>query len=305
MNVFVPQFGKVNTAVLPLRFGITITQTHQCFATLEDATVCEESTRRQRDDEKNDKGRKVFTGTLVINREDKNDAPYRCIGKFVVEPPPPLKDRDRIITALRQDFEELKNDIATSRHLEGMLKHNRITTKEIIDILHPAFLAGRIKESNDIEKILEDEIKPGRPTPNAPKSQSDGGIMESGSEIIDATDDIDIDDDENIKPLVFKELNLKPSIKFSYVMADAHILDAGSSDGFIWVSLINSKGVEQELKSFSVREHLSHHHERVLEYFLSRRGQRAFLAICVSEKYKGILAESVTSIALDLMKNKR
>ena len=41
-----------------------------------------------------------------------------------------------------------------------MLKRNRVSTKEIIDYLHPAYLNGRIQDSNDIEIILQDEIVP-------------------------------------------------------------------------------------------------------------------------------------------------
>ena len=61
MEVFINQFGKINNAVLPLRFGISIAKTHQYFAKLEDPVLDEEGTRRQRDDEKFDKA----TSTLA------------------------------------------------------------------------------------------------------------------------------------------------------------------------------------------------------------------------------------------------
>lgn len=307
MEVFINQFGKINNAVLPLRFGISIAQTHQCFAKLEDPVLDEEGTRRQRDDEKFDKGRKHYIGTLIVPKEGRSEKPHRCKGRFIVGPPPPTKDLNRLITALREDVEGLRNDIATSRHLEGMLKRNRVSTKEIIDYLHPAYLNGRIQDSNDIEIILQDEIVPERPQNTVQRSAADQGIVESEPEIttaLDAVDVSDVDEDqETIDPLVFKELLLKPTIKFRYVMADAFVIDAGRRQDCIWVKVINSKGDEQELTSFSVRSHLAQHHDRTLDYLTSRVGQRAFMAICISDPYKGVLAESVTSIALDLMRN--
>ena len=90
----------------------------------------------------------------------------------------------------------------------------------------------------------------------------------------------------NIDPLVFKELLLKPTIKFRYVMADAFVIDAGRRQDCIWVKVINSKGDEQELTSFSVRSHLAQHHDRTLDYLTSRVGQRAFMAICISDLIK-------------------
>ena len=308
MEIFINLQGKLNKASLPLRFGFSLSQQHQSFATLDNEEYDPIGTERQRGDEIN-QGRKHFLGTLIVNKEQKNDGQYIQKGRFVIAPPPPDRDLHRLVTVLRNDAENLKNDIATSRHLEGMHKRSRITTVEIIRYLHPAYLEGKITESNDIEDILTDLIIPNRPKAKLILSTSEQGFVESGPEITDAIDDIDVDEDtddgEKITPLVFKKLDLKPSIKYSYVMADAHILDAGKRDDLIWVRVINSKGIEQELRSFSVRAHLSHHHDRALEYFKSRIGERGFMAICVSDKYNGVLAESVTSIALDLMKERR
>lgn len=306
MEIFINLHGKLNKSSLPLRFGFSLSQQHQSFAILDDEIFDPKGTELQRGDEI-ERGNKHFLGTLIVNREQKSDGQYRQKGRFVIAPPPPDKDLDRLITVLREDIENLKNDIATTRHLEGMLKRNRITTKEIITYLHPAYLNGKIKESNDIEDILEGIIAPARNKSGLILSPAEQGLAESGPEITVAVDDIDVvdSDGEDIAPLVFKKLNLKPSIKYSYVMADAYVLDAGKGEDFIWVKVINSKGDEQELRSFSVRAHLSHHHNRALEYFTSRIGERAFMAICMSGMYKGVLAESVTSIALDLMGERR
>ena len=57
------------------------------------------------------------------------------------------------------------------------------------------------------------------------------------------------------------------------------------------------------LHSFKQREHLAAHHQKTFEYLQSRIGQRAHFAVCMSEPCKGFLAESVTSIALQLMKS--
>ena len=305
MEIFINEHGKLNKAVLPLRFGFSINQTHQSFATLSNAVFDRKGTSTQRGDEI-ERGNKHYLGNLIVNKENKNDGYHEHKGRFIIAPPPHGRDLDRLITALREDGENLKNDIATTKHLEGMLKRNKITTNEIIEHLHPAYITGKIMESNDIEDIFTEIIVPSRIKTNFPMSDVDQGFAEEGDEITGAAEDIDVEDEgeyEEIAPLVYKKLNLKPSIKYTYVMADAHILDAGKGDDHIWLKVINSKGVEQVLKSFSIRAHLSHHHERAFEYFSSRKGQRAFMAICNTGKYSGVLAESVTSIYLGLMRS--
>ena len=87
-------------------------------------------------------------------------------------------------------------------------------------------------------------------------------------------------------------------------MADAFIEDAGTNGNKIWASIINSKGEKQLLTSFSIRDHLKDHHQLTLEYLKSRIGHRALIAICMSDPYKGTLAESVTSISLQLLSKK-
>jgi hypothetical protein len=312
MKVFINQYGHINKSVLPLRFGISINQAHQSFANLNEAEFDNTGTENQRKDEIA-RGNKHYLGTLSINKENKNDGYYQCKGRFVIAPPSKYlirerEKRDVVVTALRPEIENLKSDIATTKHLEGMLKKNRITTEEIVKFLHPAYLDGRIIESNDIEEILADEIKPVRQKTDNQSSSSDKGIIESAPEIfvtIGALDDDTdgVDGDENKGPLVFKPLTLKSSTKFSYVMAEAYVVDTGQKNDRVWVTVINSKSEEQTLESFSMRSHLSQHHNRTAEYLKTRIGDRAFFAICVSEKYNGVLAESVTSIALDLMRD--
>jgi len=306
MDVFINQFGHINKSVLPLRFGLRITQTHQSFASLDNEIFDPLGTDRQRGDEK-DRGNQHFLGTLSINKEIKSDGQYKCKGRFVIAPPPLDKDLNVVVTAFLDDSENLKNDIATTKHLEGMLKRNRITTQEIIQYLHAAYLDGKLKDSNDIEEILSNEIVPSRIKTDTPISGSDQIIIDSGPAIIDTIDGLDnpVSDypDHGIKgPLLFKPLTLNPSIRFSYVMADAYVIDAGQANGRVWAKVINSKGNVQVLESFSARSHLLHHHTKTAEYLSSRIGERAFMAICVSDKYNGVLAESVTSIALDLMR---
>ena len=309
MDVFINQFSHVNKSVLPLRFGLCITQTHQSFAKLNNEVFDPIGTDRQRGDEK-DRGNQHFLGTLLIKKENKNHGYYECKGRFVIAPPPPERDLNRVVTALLDDITNLKNDIATTKHLEGMLKRNRITTEEIIQYLHPFYLHGKVRDSNDIEEILSSEVIPGRDKLETPKSSSDQMIIDSGDEIIETIDgfgssETDELEPEVVGPLLFEPLKLKPSIKYSYVMADAYVIDAGRNANRVWVKIINSKGNEQTLESFSARSHLMEHHDKTAKYLSSRIGQRAFMAICVSDNYNGVLAESVTSIALDLMKERR
>ena len=312
MKVYVNQYGHINKSVLPLRFGISINKAHQSFADIENANFDPIGTENQRRDEI-DRGNKHYLGTLLINKDNINDGLYSCIGRFVIGPPSKYLIRDRekrdvVVTALRPEIENLKSDIATTKHLDGMLKRNRITTQEIIDFLHPAYLDGKITESNDIEEILADKIKPARQKIEKPISSSDRVIIENAPEIIETIGNFDsgldiVTDNENKEPLLFKPLSLKSSVKFSYVMADAYIIDAGQKNDRVWITIINSKSEEQTLESFSMRPHLRQHHDRAAEYLKSRIGDRAFFAICVSDKYNGVLAESVTSIALDLMRD--
>ena len=85
-------------------------------------------------------------------------------------------------------------------------------------------------------------------------------------------------------------------------MADAYIENAWIEDGKIWIDVIGTSGQIKRLHSFKQRDHLIQHHKLALDYLKSRIGQRGYFAICMSDPCKGFLAESVTSIALQLMK---
>ena len=63
------------------------------------------------------------------------------------------------LPALREDVEGLRSDIAASRHLEGMLKRNGVSTRNN-RLFASSLSQRRIQDSNDIEIILKDEIVP-------------------------------------------------------------------------------------------------------------------------------------------------
>lgn len=313
MKVFIPL--RHMKAVLAMRFGVLITQNHQRIGALEEATFDKEGTDKQRGDEKDEKGRKHYLGTLVFPKENQEDGEHRCEGRFVIEPKPEEKEIffDVVITALRKDSENLRSDITITKVLEGMLKKQKISIHEVINFLYPAYINGKIKDWSDLDDILEEEIKPSRQKSNAlvSDSKSDKAILENKSEIIKSIDDVDVvgdddGDDESAKLPKFQKMDL-PNVKYSYIMADAYVIDVGREDDYIWVKVINSDGEEEKLQSFRIREHLRHHHDRTFEYLKSRIGERAFIAVWDNkeyENYKGVvLAESVTSIALSLMRD--
>ena len=311
MKVFVPQFKHINKSVLPLRFGVSITQTHQSFCELTNYEYDDEGTKRQRGDEKS-RGNKHYLGTLIVNNEDRNDQPINLKGRFVISPPREGHERDVVVTALREDIENLKSDIAVTKHLEGMLKRGRVTTQEIIEYFHPEYMSGKINESNDLEDVFQNLIRPIKAEAIPSVTKADQGIVECADEIISSINELELEGGEpgspngkspnRKRPLTYKPLHLKSSIKFKYVMAEAYVVDAGRADGKVWVECINSKGEIQKLQSFALRSHLAHHHEHAVRYLENRKGERAFFAICMSPGYEGTLAESVTSIALHLMR---
>ena len=73
-------------------------------------------------------------------------------------------------------------------------------------------------------------------------------------------------------------------------------------DEKIWIEVLGTSGEHTRLHSFKQRDHLAVHHQNALRYLQSRIGQRAHFAVCMSQPCKGFLAESVTSIALQLMR---
>jgi hypothetical protein len=85
-------------------------------------------------------------------------------------------------------------------------------------------------------------------------------------------------------------------------MADAYIEDAWIENGKVLIDVIDTNGQTKRLHSFKQRDHLIQHHKLALDYLQSRIGQRGYFALCMSDPCKGFLAESVTSITLQLMK---
>ena len=293
-------FRHANKAVMPLRFGVSISEKRQQYCDLESYNFDPEGTKRQRPNEI-DKGRKHYIGTLVIRSPEPYGENINLSGRWIIEEPQAEGHRPSLVTALRVGLGDFMGDLTVTKHLEEMLKRNRVSTEEIIGYMHPAYLKGNIQTSNDLEDILANEIIPDRAQPEPLPSLNDG-IVDVPPPSVSGQPEDDVDQEDR-RPLVFEPLEIKASIKYQYVWADAFILDVGLSDKKLWVSVINSKGEKQTLESFEIRNHLIAHHEYALKYLKSRKGQRAFFAICVSEPYKGTLAESVTSIALELMRS--
>jgi hypothetical protein len=212
---------------------------------------------------------------------------------------PSIGQSPRIITILKKDTNA--GDMTVTKHISEMLKRNQITKDELIQHFHPAYVNGFIKNSNDCVEIYL-KLKEIRPQEVISTNKSDELIIQSADELKKVVHQFDIEDTQLNEKLTYKELQLSPSIKYKYVMADAYIEDAWQLEDKIWIKVINSKGESQDFHSFKVREHLSQHHEYAFEYFKSRIGQRGFFAICMSEPCRGYLAESVTSIALQLMR---
>ena len=300
MDIYFSKFGHSNKSVLPLRFGVSISEKHQQYCYLENYHFDKEGTDRQRPDEIA-KGRNHYLGTLVIPPPEPIGENINLHGRWIIQKPTVEQRRPSLVTVLREDLDDFRSDLTVTKHLEGMLKRNKVNTEEIIDYMHPAYLQGKIQNSNDLQEILENEIIPNRDYPKA-LPPSNGGIIDVPPPDVPQEPEEDHSDEER-SPLVFEPLKMKASIKYRYIWADAFILDVGLSDRKLWVSVINSKGEEQTIESFEIRNHLIAHHEYALKYLESRKGQRAFFAICVSDPYVGTLAESVTSIALELMRS--
>ena len=170
-----------------------------------------------------------------------------------------------------------------------------------------------LAQSNDVGDIFNRLLRP----PNTEVANfllpSESGFIENEREIIKAMKELDNEipcpmedtaSQTNIRTkMIHKTLDLTRNVKYRYVMAEAYIVDTGRENKRIWVDVINSKGQTQRLCSFARRSRLSHHHEKTFDYLSARKEQRGLFAICVSSRYRGLLAESVTSIALQLMRN--
>ena len=298
MKLFLGLSGHANNESLPLRFGIRITKQHQQFPTLENYKFDEIGTEGQRHIEIN-KGNKHYIGDLHIKNEnpDENSHVFNCrvvLGTSITSHQSPP-----IITILRP--ENNKGDITVTKHISGMLKRGKITFDDLISYFHPRYLTGEILDSNDCEATY-DSLHESRPFEVIAITSADDMLLESAEKIKDVVTNFEIDGTDLTSPLTYKQLCLSPKIKFRYLMADAYIEDVWRKDEKIWIRIINSKGNLQDLHSFKIRDHLSQHHDYTMQYLTSRIGQRAYFSICNSEPCNGFLAESVTSIALKLMR---
>lgn len=299
MKVYLGLRGHTNSESLPLRFGIQITEIHQQFCTLEDAIFDPDGTDRQRQDEIN-RGNKHYTGQLCVPNAVKGGEDHKLQCRVVLGAPKLSDQLPPIVTILTNSYSH--GDLTVTKHISGMVKRGRITAEDIIDYLHPAYAAGKIHDSNDVEEIYALKICQDRVPDALPKSKADVAILESAEEIKEAIESFSIDDTDLQAPPTFKRLDLSDHVKYKYTMADAYIEDAWMGDGKIWIKVLGSDGTSTDLHSFVQRDHLAFHHKKAFKYLESRVGQRAHFAVCLSEPCKGYLAESVTSIALQLMR---
>ena len=302
MDIYLGINGHANTASLPLRMGIRVTERHQQFATLESATHDELGTNSQRQDEIA-QGRRHYRGTLVVPKEGQDQGePYRLNCRVVLGEPKRYDPRPPVITVLRSDFS--KGDLTVTKHIEEMLRRGQITPDDLIQVFHPAYINGQVSSSNDCEEIFRTQIQQIR----VDKPASDATVNAILSNPIPVATAIaqTTSDSTNIKgPPHFRKLPIS-GVKYEYQMVDAYIEDVRLEDDMIRLNCIDSKGHKRDLHSFklSPRPHLAALHKYAFDYLSSRQEQRAIFAICDSEPCKGFLAESVTAIALQLMKTK-
>lgn len=301
MNVFLSLYGHTNSASLPLRMGIAITEKHQQFAILEAAQYDEEGTLSQRQNEI-DRGNKHYTGTLIIPNESKSvDVPYRLDCRVVLGSPKTSEQRPPIVTLLMKTSN--RGDMTVTAHIERMLKRGQITTEDLIEYFHPAYVRGEIESSNDCEDIFRKYIF----STNLDSKIVDATtqeIIKNPEPILKTIIEIEIEGTDLHAPSKFQKLSI-PNVKYKYVMADTYIEDVRIEDDMIKFKCIDSKGEPREMHSFklSPRKHLSSLHQYAFEYLKSRQEQRALFAVCNSDPCKGFFAESVTAISLQLMRS--
>lgn len=300
MQIYLSIYGHTNNASLPLRMGITITEKHQQFATLEAVKFDDVGTSSQRQDEI-ERGNRHYKGTLLIPNENRTiDKPYQFDCRVVLGAPKSSEQRPPVITLLRLDGN--RGDMTVTAHIERMLKRGQITTSDLIEVFHPAYIRGEIQSSNDCEDIFRNNIASIKiPTSNAdPVGQE---ILKNPEPILRTLIDNEVEGVQLKAPPIYKKLII-PGVKYQYVMADAYIEDVRIENDAIVFNCIDSQGENRRIHSFklSPRKHLSALHNYAFEYLKSRQEQRAMFAVCNSDPCKGFLAESVTAISLQLMK---
>jgi hypothetical protein len=297
MNVYLGLNGHANSESLPLRFGIYITEHHQQFCTLEDAFFDNDGTNSQRHNEI-DRGNKHYLGSLIIPSSIKGEISSKFPCRLVLGQPSNSNQLPPVITILRLDNNI--GDITITKHISGMIKRGRITKFDLINCFHPAYLAGEIKDSNDCEEIFH-KLRSSNPVKIEISGKMDELVLESADEIKRAVESFSNDNVDLLSPPTYEKLNLSDKVKYGYVMVDAYIEDVWRDSDKVRVKIINSKGHIQDLHSFKIRDHLAIHHDYTYDYLKSRIHQRGHFAVCMSPPCKGYMAESVTSIALQLM----
>jgi len=300
MKIFLSMFGHTNQASLPLRMGLSITKKHQQFATLEDAVFDEDGTKGQRQDEI-ERGNRHYIGTLLIPNEDwLKDAPYKYECRIVLGSPKTSDQSPPVITILRRDSN--RGDMTVTAHIERMLKRGQISTQDLIEVFHPAYLNGEIQSSNDCEDIFQNRLATIKISP-AEADQAGQEMLKNPEPILRTLIESEIEGVPLKAPPQYKKMDI-PGVKYKYVMADAYIEDVRIEDDMIVFNCMDSAGEMRALHSFklSPRRYLSALHEYAFEYLKSRQEQRALFAVCNSEPCKGFFAESVTAISLKLIK---
>lgn len=304
MKVYISLNGHANKVSLPLRFGLSLSEPHQQYAELVNAQFDEASTAAQRPDEI-DKQRKHYTGDLVIScptGADVEGARIDC--RVVIEPPRNPVGCSSVITVLSRT--STPGDATVTRHLDGMLKKGRITQEDLLNVFHPAYVSGQIKDSTDCEDVFRARLERSE-VQVSPRDEIGRALVEGSEAVVELVEEVAQGDVEDLitGPTFSKEEIPLKGVKYRYVFAEAFIESVWRSAGKIFVKTIGSSGQLVELQSFDMRPHLREHHERTYSYLKDRVGQRGIFAVCVSTPYRGVIAESVTSIALQLMKTSR
>lgn len=298
MKVFISEHAsKVS---IPLRFGFLIKERIQRDADLVDSVYDDLGTKSQRQDEI-DRGRRHYTGRLVISNPENILLPYEIRCRVVLGEPKSSNMSPPVITLLKEDFS--KGDMTVTMHIEKLLQKRKITERQILEVLHPAYIAGKINDSTDVDDALRGS--------NTSIPISDFGDETSRSlinqkEIVaEVVESQEFNETILESPLSYKPLPIS-GVKYDYVIADAYIENVRVEDDCIKFECLNSKGEKQLMHSFklSKRPWLSELHKYAINYFNERDGGRATFAICMTEPCKGFVAESVTAISLQIMQNK-
>lgn len=300
MKIFLSLHGHANSVSLPLRMGITITEKHQQFASLVDATFDEAGTQGQRPSEI-DRGNRHYIGTLSIPHEDRQVLqPHQFECRIVLGSPKHSEQSPPVITILKKDGN--RGDMTVTSHIERMLKRGQISIGDLLETFYPAYAQGEIQSSNDCEDIFRERIAsiPAALIQADPAGQE---ILRNPEPILRTLVANEIEDLPLKAPPRYSKLEI-PGVKYKYLMADAYIEHVRVENDMIVLDCIDSQGEVRTLHSFklSPRPQLAALHQFAIEYFRSRQEQRALFAVCNSEPCKGFIAESVTAISLQLFK---